>query len=132
MNASISPLDPAAEFFTAEQCHILELSNTPHDPACSIARARVEPGITTRLHRLAAITERYVILDGCGRAEIGTLPPREVGPGDVLLIPPDCPQRIANTGSTNLVFLAICTPRFTPDSYEDIDPAPLSSPSPLL
>ncbi len=126
MNAAIYTSGPTSEFYTAEQCHILELSNAPHDPACSIARARVEPGVTTRLHRLAAITERYVILEGRGRAEIGNLPSQEVGPGDVILIPPACPQRIANIGSTDLIFLAICTPRFIPECYEDIDPLPLS------
>ena len=120
LNANANP-----EFFTAEQCHILEMSNTPRDPDCSIARARVEPGVTTRLHRLAAVTERYLILEGRGRAEIGTLPSRDVAPGDVIFIPPGCPQRITNTGSTDLVFLAICTPRFTPGCYEDIDSLPL-------
>ena len=86
----------------------------------SIARARVPRGATTRWHRLAAITERYVILDGRGRAEVEGQPPREVEPGDVVLIPPACRQRIANTGAGDLVFLAICTPRFTWDAYEEL------------
>ena len=124
MNASFRYPDPCAEFYTAEKCHILELSNAPGDPDLSIARARVEPGVTTRLHRLAGIAERYVLLAGRGRAEIGDLPPQDVGPGDVVLIPPGCPQRIANLGSTDLVFLALCTPRFRPEAYEDIDPSP--------
>ena len=121
MNAEIRSPDPAAEFFTAEQCHILEISNLPGDPDCSIARARVEPGVTTRWHRLDGIAERYVVLEGRGCAEIGDLPPRDVGPGDVVLIPPACRQRIANLGRTDLVFLAICTPRFRPERYENLD-----------
>ncbi len=124
MNAILCTPDPTSEFYTAEQCHILELSNAPHDPSCSIARARVEPGVTTRLHRLTTVTERYIILEGRGLAEIGTLPSKEVATGDVILIPPTCPQRITNIGTTDLVFLAICTPRFTPECYEDIDPLP--------
>jgi oxalate decarboxylase/phosphoglucose isomerase-like protein (cupin superfamily) len=32
-----------------------------------------------------------------------------------------CPQRITNTGAEDLVFLAICSPRFSQDVYEDID-----------
>ena len=127
MNATILHPDPGAEFATAENCRILELANTPDDPDCSVARARVAPGATTRLHRLAGTAERYVILEGRGRAEIGGLPPRDVGPGDVVLIPPGCPQRIANLGETDLVFIAICTPRFRPKSYEDVDPLPPSS-----
>jgi mannose-6-phosphate isomerase-like protein (cupin superfamily) len=122
MNASIRHPESRAEFYTAERCHILKLSNAPGDPDCSIARARVEPGVTTRWHRLAGTTERYVLLEGRGCVEIGDLPPQDVGPGDVVLIPPGCRQRIANRGKTDLVFLAICTPRFRSDSYEAIEP----------
>ncbi|MFT3867904.1 MAG: cupin domain-containing protein [Nibricoccus sp.] len=111
----------AAEFFTPELCHINELSNSTNDPALSIARARVEPGVTTRWHRLKDTAERYVILEGRGRMEVGVLPPQEVGPGDVVLIPPFIRQRIANIGDTDLVFLALCTPRFRPECYEDVE-----------
>lgn len=111
----------ATEFATPELCHITELSNGAHDPGLSIARARVEPGVTTRWHRLINTSERYVILEGSGRVEIGTLPPQNVSPGDIVLIPPFCPQRISNTGTQHLVFLALCTPRFLPESYEDIE-----------
>ena len=121
MKASILPVDRAAEFYTAERCHILELANIPDDPDCSIARARVKPGLTTRWHRLAGVAERYVLLEGHGCAEIGDLPPRAVGSGDVVLIPPGCRQRIANVGKNDLVFLAICTPRFRPEHYEDAE-----------
>jgi hypothetical protein len=57
---------PENEFFTPEHCHILELVGVKDDPACSIARARVEPGTTTQLHSLSGIAERYVILEGTG------------------------------------------------------------------
>ncbi len=110
-----------AEFYTDERCHIRELFNTADDAAVSIAEARVEPGVITRWHRLAGVTERYVILAGTGRVEVGTLPPTPVGPGDTVIIPPACPQRIANTGAEDLRFLAICSPRFEPGCYEDID-----------
>jgi mannose-6-phosphate isomerase-like protein (cupin superfamily) len=108
------------ESFTAEGCFILELSNSEDDPALSIARARVAPGVTTRWHRLRDTVERYVILEGQGRAEVGGLAPREVGPGDVVLIPPSCRQRITNIGAKDLVFLALCSPRFTATAYEEI------------
>ena len=119
MNATILHPDPGAEFATAENCRILELANTPDDPDCSVARARVAPGTTTRWHRLAGVAERYVLLAGRGRVEIGELPAREVGPGDAVLIPPGCRQRIANVGADDLVFLAVCTPRFCPACYAD-------------
>jgi mannose-6-phosphate isomerase-like protein (cupin superfamily) len=122
MQAAIHRSNPSAEFFTPELCFINELSNSANDPDASIARARVAPGITTHWHRLKDTAERYVILEGRGRMEVGELPPQEVGPGDVVLIPPLCRQRIANTSQQELVFLAICTPRFRPEAYEDIEP----------
>lgn len=112
------------EFYTLENCYITELYNTPDDPGMSIARARVEAGKRTRWHRLAGITERYYIVSGKGCVEVGQLPPQEVTTGDTILIPPLCRQRITNIGSEDLVFLAICTPRFLPDTYEDIDDIP--------
>ena len=121
MRETIKPFDTTAEYYTPERCHILELSNIADDPDVSIARARVTPGVTTRWHRLADTIERYVMLEGSGRIEIGELPPRVVGPGDVVLIPPGCRQRIANVGGVDLVFLAICSPRFQTDAYEDLD-----------
>jgi mannose-6-phosphate isomerase-like protein (cupin superfamily) len=121
MLEQLKPLDESAEYYTEERCHILELSNCTDDPEVSIARARLAPGITTRRHVLDGITERYVILSGRGRVEIGALPAQDVGPGDVVLIPPECPQRIANTGTEDLVFLAICSPRFMQAAYRDVD-----------
>lgn len=109
------------EFYTSEKCYITELSNTPDDPDVSIARARVEPGVTTRWHRLKGITERYLIESGKGLVEIGDLPPQEVTAGDVVIIAPLCRQRITNTGPDDLIFLAVCTPRFTQDVYEDVE-----------
>jgi mannose-6-phosphate isomerase-like protein (cupin superfamily) len=109
------------EFYTPEKCYIIESSNTPDDPDVSVARARVEPGVTTRWHRLSGTSERYYIISGCGRAEVGDLPPQEVNAGDIVLIPPMCRQRITNIGSEDLIFLAICTPRFSNDVYEDIE-----------
>jgi mannose-6-phosphate isomerase-like protein (cupin superfamily) len=119
MKETILHSNPAAEFFTPERCFINELSNSANDPELSIARARVAANVTTRWHRLKETTERYVILEGHGRVEVGEMPPQEVGPGDVVLIPPLSRQRIVNLGEQDLVFLALCTPRFRPEVYED-------------
>ncbi len=120
MKEAIRRVDPGAEFPIPEGCFILELSNVADDPQLSIARARVPPGVTTRWHRLRNTTERYVILEGTGRAEVGGLAAQPVGPGDVVFIPASVRQRIANTGATDLVFLALCTPRFRPEAYEEL------------
>jgi mannose-6-phosphate isomerase-like protein (cupin superfamily) len=109
------------EYYTTEKCYITELSNSTDDPEVSIARARVEPGVTTSWHRLKTTVERYYIISGKGRVEIGQLPRREVNAGDIVIIPPECRQRITNIGSEELIFLAICTPRFSNDVYEDLE-----------
>ena len=114
---------PSAEILTEERCYILELSNAPDDPELSIARARVLPGVATRWHRVIDTVERYVILDGEGQMEVGDLPAQAVQAGDVVLIPSSVRQRITNTGTVDLVFLAICTPRFRPEAYEDAEVA---------
>ncbi|CAG7856163.1 hypothetical protein MCAMS1_00555 [biofilm metagenome] len=121
MEPEIISYQAKAEYFTDELCFINELSNRDSDPYVSIARARVKPGITTRWHRLHNTVERYVILEGEGLVEVGELPPQLVRYGDVVLIPAECRQRITNTGTTDLIFLAICTPRFKQEKYEDID-----------
>ena len=123
MREEVKHRDPAAEFYTPEGCFIIELSNIASDPDASIAEARVLPGKTTRWHRVIGITERYVLLSGDGEVEVGNLPSERVSPGDVVLVPPGVRQRITNVGSKDLVFLAICTPRFERAAYEDIDPA---------
>ncbi len=113
--------DEADEYFFEEGCHILELLNDPADPDLSIARARVPAGVTTRWHTLEGTVERYLIQAGVGRVEVGDAPAQTVGPGHVVLIRPGEPQRIHNPGPADLVFLAICSPRFRPEHYRDIN-----------
>lgn len=121
MNEFIKQQDLSKEFYTSEKCYITELSNCAEDPDVSIARARVKPGVTTCWHQLDATAERYYIINGKGLVEIGNLPPEEVNPGDIAVIPPMCKQRITNIGSEDLIFLAICTPRFQNKNYKDIE-----------
>lgn len=112
---------PPEEYYFQEGCFILELHNTADDPAVSVARARVEPGRTTRWHSLRDIEERYVILAGNGLVEVGGGEPQPVGPHDVVRIPAGCRQRITNVGAIDLLFLAVCTPRFTLAAYRDLE-----------
>ncbi|MGJ8637756.1 MAG: cupin domain-containing protein [Opitutaceae bacterium] len=121
MNTRIVKPDEADETTTPERCAILELSNDPDDPEVSIARARVAPGVTTAWHKLTGVAERYVILEGEGLVEVGDLAPTKLSPGDVVRIPPGVRQRITNTGEQDLIFHAICTPRFVPECYVDLE-----------
>jgi mannose-6-phosphate isomerase-like protein (cupin superfamily) len=106
------------EKLTDERCFILENWNDASDPAVSVARARVPPGVETARHALS-VDERYLVLSGRGRVEIEDLEPEEVSSGDVVLIPAGKTQRIRNLGPDDLVFLCVCTPRFEPGHYRD-------------
>jgi len=113
------PPDPAGWTPTGERCDILELCNLPDIPEASVARARVAPGVTTRLHALTGIREIYIIESGQGVAEIeGKRVP--VSPGDRVVIAPGQAQRIENTGPGPLEFLCLCSPRFRADAYVDL------------
>ena len=83
----------------------------------STARCRVKSGVITEWHALDGIAERYIILSGSGRMEVGDLAPRVVCAEEVVCISPGVRQRITNLGAGDLIFLAVCTPRFYPESY---------------
>jgi mannose-6-phosphate isomerase-like protein (cupin superfamily) len=106
--------------WTDERCFITELVNESAWPEFSLARCRVEPGVTTQLHTLA-VHEFYVIEEGSGTMEIDHGHGREVGPGDVVTIPKHAAQRITNTGSSDLLFLCVCAPRFLQDCYTSLE-----------
>jgi mannose-6-phosphate isomerase-like protein (cupin superfamily) len=121
MQARVISADAGSEYLTEERCHILELANSEDDADVSIARARVEPGVTTRKHSVAGTAERYVVLEGQGEVHIAGLPDQSVVPGDVVLIPPGVAQSISNIGTDQLVFLCVCTPRFDWGNYQSLD-----------
>ncbi|MCG8110568.1 MAG: cupin domain-containing protein [Candidatus Thiodiazotropha taylori] len=123
MKPQIRHLDSEREFYTEERCHIIELSNSADDPQCSVARARVEPGVTTCWHCLSETAERYLIISGEGRFDLGERRTVKVKAGDLVTIPPMVRQRITNTGSEDLIFYAICTPRFLTENYQPLESA---------
>lgn len=108
------------EYYFREGCYILEHLNDPADREASIARARVPPGGSTRRHRLIATTERYFVLQGRGSAEVGDDAAVTIAPGDVVLIPAGVSQRVTNLGDDDLIFLAVCTPRFAAENYREL------------
>jgi mannose-6-phosphate isomerase-like protein (cupin superfamily) len=112
MQPEVKQASAAVEFETNERCHITEIANDPGDEFVSIARARVE---------LDRISERYIIVSGQGLVEVDDLEPIDVLPGDVVRIPADIAQRITNTGKGDLIFYAVCAPRFRQDSYISLE-----------
>jgi len=112
--------EQADEYYFKEGCYILEMLNSSQDEALSVVRATVKAGVITRWHALDNTVERYVIVSGQGTVEVGDNPPAQVRPGDVVLIPAGVRQRIRNSADVDLVFLALCTPRFKTDNYRDL------------
>jgi len=121
MSTTLWKQDATKEFSTPERCHITETFNSRADESLSIARARVEPGITTAWHIVKGTVERYVIAEGQGRVEVGDFPAADVCPGDVVIIPADIRQRITNTGDHDLIFYCVCTPRFQSQNYRALE-----------
>ena len=109
------------EFFTPERCHIVETYNSAVDESFSVARARVQRGVTTAWHRVEGTVERYIIVQGRGRVEVGGFLAEEIGPGDVVVIPAAVRQRITNIGTDDLIFFCVCTPRFQPQNYRALE-----------
>ncbi len=110
----------ADEYYFKEGCFIEEWHNHSNDPACSIARVRVEPFQTTKLHALKNTVERYVIVDGSAKVTVGDKS-WKVGISDVVVIEADQPQKIENILDKDLIFLAVCTPRFELHNYRECD-----------
>ena len=108
------------EYYFHEGCFITELHNTSEDPRLSIARVRVEKGKTTVWHVLQKTNEQYLILEGSGLAQKGEDPSIELTEGDTFTIPEETKQRISNIGTCDLIFLAICTPRFQEENYRKV------------
>lgn len=106
--------------WTVERCYITELLNADSQPEVSIARTRVEPGVTTQLHQLS-VFEWYVIETGQGLMRIGDGPVFTVVPGDTVTVPKHVAQQITNTGQENLCFLCVCTPKFSQECYTSLE-----------
>ena len=111
---------PNDEIWTDERCFISEILNDIKFPNFSLARARVEPGVTTQLHSLTNVEEIYVIQKGEGIAEINGIEIK-VKINDKIIIPAGATQRITNTGDDDLKFFCICMPRFTSISYQNME-----------
>ncbi|MFB3889955.1 MAG: cupin domain-containing protein [Candidatus Bathyarchaeia archaeon] len=114
MKPTIVKASSLAEVLTPERCYISENWGSQK---VSIARARVELGVTTVPHHLEGVDEIYLVTEGRGRVEVAGLEPTEVSVGDTVFIPAGTSQSIVNVGNTDLVFYCICTPRFTTDCY---------------
>lgn len=116
--ASCGPGKPQTnipERYFTERLYASEYINDEVIPNFSLARCRVEPGVTTQLHSLS-VDEWYVIESGEGKMQLGSQE-KHITAGAIVQIPKGVNQRIHNTGAQDLIFFCVCTPRFTPETY---------------
>ena len=103
-------------FVANDGCTIRELLHPENDAVdlpYSLALATVEVGRKSYQHKLEQ-TEVYHVLQGHGRMFIEN-EDKEVGAGDVIVIPAEVLQWIENIGSELLIFAAIVSPPWTKD-----------------
>jgi len=107
----VRDLKDCEEIVAGDGTRLRELLNPLKDALdlrYSLAVARVEPGGTTFLHRLAT-SEVYFLLEGEGEMHIDGVR-CVVTRGQAVYIPPGATQQITNTGSVELVFACIVDP----------------------
>jgi mannose-6-phosphate isomerase-like protein (cupin superfamily) len=118
----IRDLEKCQEFISGDSAILRELFNPAKEniaPRYSLAHARVKPGQTTRWHSLKT-SEVYYILECEGEMQIGH-EVEKIRPGQAIVIPPDSPQRIRNTGRKDLVFLCMVDPAWRPEDEEILE-----------
>jgi mannose-6-phosphate isomerase-like protein (cupin superfamily) len=69
---------------------------------------------------LDGVCERYIVRRGQGILEVDG-ERQLLTPGDQAVIPAGAAQRIENTGDGDLEFYCLCTPRFFPESYVNLE-----------
>lgn len=105
-----------AEYFTSRDgCRLTELLHPKNDPDLSmdmsLCHCILAPGEATVPHHLEHQTEVYYILAGVGKMHIGDKEAK-ISSGQTIPVPPGAVQWIANTGTDELIFLAICQPQW--------------------
>lgn len=105
-----------AEYFTSRDgCRLSELLHPKNDPVLSmdmsLCHCILGPGEATVPHHLNHQTEVYYILSGEGEMHIGD-ETAGISSGQTVPVPPGVEQWIANTGTKDLIFLAICQPQW--------------------
>jgi mannose-6-phosphate isomerase-like protein (cupin superfamily) len=86
----------------------------------SLAQIVLPPGKASIKHYHPAAEESYYILSGQGRVVLDG-ETRTVAAGDAIAIPTGVAHQIFNDADSDLVFLAVCAPPWTPDCCVIVD-----------
>lgn len=111
----IRDIRTADYFASRDGCTLCELLHPKDNPALqmdmSLCHCILGPGEATVPHCLECQTEVYYILSGMGEMHIGDKVAK-ISSGQAIPVPPEAMQWIANAGTEELVFLAICQPQW--------------------
>ncbi len=88
----------------------------------SVAHVVIPPGKSSRLHFHPEAEESYYMLSGQAKLAFDA-ESTIIGPGQIVLIPPNKSHQITNIGSEDLEFLAICVPAWEPANSIYLDDA---------
>ncbi len=105
----LQSLGRAAPFTTRDGSTIRELH---HTPAQSLAEATLEPAQATERHYHERSEEIYLVTKGSGELEVDG-ETRRIRPGDAILIPPGAWHTLENNGTSELIFLCMCSPPYS-------------------
>lgn len=113
-----------AAYLTKDGSSIRELMHPALHGNCrqSLAEATIQPGARTRLHRHALSEELYHVSAGSGVMTLGDTC-FTVTSGDTVSIAPGTPHRIAVTGPQPLILLCCCSPPYSHEDTELLEPA---------
>lgn len=119
---NIKKLSNSEAFTAGDKTQLRELWNPHNDPGFtgrySLAHATLRAGQSSEPHTLD-VHELYYILSGEGKIYVDS-DERIVESGDAIEIRPGSKQWIRNTGKSDLVFLCVVDPAWTPD-IEQVD-----------
>lgn len=110
------------ENFTGER--IYEMIGAPEELGGaryhSFGHAVIPPGCTSRPHYHPVAEETYYILSGRSRMLIDGKE-YELSPGDAILIRQNETHQVINDSDSDLEFITVCAPAWTPDNSVYLD-----------
>jgi len=110
-------LEESPEFLAGDETLLREILH-PHKDAVkigySIAHAKLEVGKSSLPHRLNG-SEVYHILEGKGVIHIDAQS-TPIQKGDTIYVPNESLQFVENSGESDLIFICIVEPAWTPES----------------
>ncbi|MBE9507090.1 MAG: cupin domain-containing protein [Chloroflexi bacterium] len=111
---------PAIATASGTQIRVLLDTTGEGQGRMSLAMETLKPGQQVAPHWHTHLEEIYYILKGQGRMEIGD-EAREVGIGDVILIPVNETHCLYNTGDDDLVLLCTVSPPWYPEDSHPVE-----------